>query len=83
MSDPLFQVLELRGIKLQWLARQVGLDPSALSRAKSGERHIPLHARKRIAEVLSLPESMLFAAPVSTEVEPHATEVEEPKGEVA
>lgn len=75
-TDPLFQVLAHRGIKAKWLARQVGINAEALSRAKHGTRPIPLRVRRRIAEVLGLPEDMLFAARQSVQTEGISAESE-------
>lgn len=53
-------VLEHRGIKDTWLATQLGISRSHLSRLLSGERSWTADLRAKAAQILMLPESVLF-----------------------
>lgn len=77
MREPLFDILEHRGIKASWLADRAGISKALLSKAKKNERRIPDYARPRISAALGLPESVLFLAPVSNTVEASSVVVEE------
>lgn len=57
---PVEQVLRQRERTIRWLAFKVGVDPSSLWRILHGQRRARPELRRRIAEVLDLPESILF-----------------------
>ena len=52
-----FQTLRTQGRTQVWLADQLGIDPSLLSKYKSGERVAPEHVVRRSCELLGLPYS--------------------------
>jgi transcriptional regulator with XRE-family HTH domain len=56
----LFEILDARGIKRRWFARQVGIHESTLSRIEKGKRAIPPRLMPAAARILQVPESMLF-----------------------
>jgi transcriptional regulator with XRE-family HTH domain len=50
-----------RGLSLRKLAKSMDMDPSALSRALSGERKVAASEARKIAELLDTPESQVLA----------------------
>lgn len=57
-------VLEDKGIRKQWLAQQLGVHPSHLSRQLSGERPWTAKQKAKASLLLGVPENVLFL-PVS------------------
>jgi transcriptional regulator with XRE-family HTH domain len=55
--DFVFQTLQAQGRTQRWLARQLGIDPSLLTKYKSGARVAPEHVVRRSCELLGLPYS--------------------------
>jgi transcriptional regulator with XRE-family HTH domain len=51
-----------RGIRQNWLAQELGIDESALSRIVNGFRQPSAETRARIAALLASEESWLFEA---------------------
>ncbi len=60
----IFDVMEERGIRQQWLADRLGLHKSLLSKYKSGERVAPPDVVLRAAALLDLRVSVVVATPV-------------------
>jgi transcriptional regulator with XRE-family HTH domain len=58
--QPLFEILDARGIKRSWLAAKLGMHRNYLYLVERGRRPFPVAKRTRAAEVLGLPESLLF-----------------------
>ena len=56
------RILEARGIKVTWLATQLNISHSHLSRLLSGERPWTPELRREAARVLMLPEDVIFFA---------------------
>jgi len=54
------RILDARGIRRRWLARQLGISDAYLSRLLSGEKRWPPRLRAETARVLMLPEDVLF-----------------------
>jgi transcriptional regulator with XRE-family HTH domain len=55
-----FEVLDSRGIKRIWLAKQLGISPSHLNRLEKGERPFTQQMREKVSQVLQVPVDMLF-----------------------
>lgn len=60
MGHPLSEVLESQERTLAWLARKTGKSPSYVTRVLQGERNPSPDFKKRSAEALGVPESLLF-----------------------
>ena len=60
MAHPLIGVLEAQERTASWLARKTGKSPAYVSRVISGERNPSQDFRKRAAQALVVPESLLF-----------------------
>ena len=56
----LFLVLNERGTRYDWFATRLGISKSNLSHIKAGDTPFPRRLRARAAELLGVPESMLF-----------------------
>lgn len=56
----LTEILDARGIKYAWLARQVGYQRAYLSHVKAGRYSPSATFRARAAQVLGLPEDVVF-----------------------
>jgi len=54
------RIIDHRGIKMIWLADQLGISHSHLSRLLSGEREWSADLRREAARILMLPEEVLF-----------------------
>jgi transcriptional regulator with XRE-family HTH domain len=54
------RIIESRGIKTTWFAEQLGVSQSHISRLLSGERPWTPELRQKAAQVLMLPEDVLF-----------------------
>lgn len=65
----LFDVLDFRGIRHDWFAGKVGLSKSFLSQIKNGTAPFPRARRAVAAEVLGVPEALLFLPSGSITVE--------------
>ena len=50
-----------RGLKQRWLAEQLGVHESMLSKWLSGNRPLPREMAERIAEVLAVPVTEFFS----------------------
>lgn len=61
-GDRLNGIIEARGLKKRWVAEQMGISPSYLSRLLSGERAWTPELRSSIADTLEVPEETLFLA---------------------
>lgn len=61
--DILNRILETRGIRKDWLAFQLGISQSYMTRLLNGERRWTPALRKEAARVLMLPEDVLFFVP--------------------
>jgi transcriptional regulator with XRE-family HTH domain len=57
---PVEEVLRQRERSVRWLAGKVGCSPSLLHLIVDGKRRARPELRRRIAEVLDVPESLLF-----------------------
>jgi len=57
------QVIEGRGIRKDWLAQQLGISPSYLTRLLNGERRWTNELKAEASRVLMLPEDVLFFVP--------------------
>lgn len=66
----LSSVLNHQGRRKDWLASQVGVSPSAVSRWIGGSRLIDEKTARRIAEVLDVPFSLLFESPKGDDLDP-------------
>jgi len=53
-------IMEHRGHRQDWLAKQLGVSETYISRLKSGERQWTDELMNRAAEVLMLPRAVLF-----------------------
>lgn len=58
--EPLFSVVDSRGIRHVWLAEQLGIDRRRWWEMRKGQRRFPDDLRSRAAELLGVPESVLF-----------------------
>lgn len=58
--DPLFDILEARGIRPIWFAERMGVSPKFLSMVKHGRKRFPAARRARASEILGVPEHLLF-----------------------
>lgn len=63
MTTFLERILEYRGIKQQWLARQLKISDSYLSLLLTGKKPWTPRLRTEAARVLMLPEDVLFLDP--------------------
>ena len=70
LDTPIKQWCARKGIKFNWLARQMGLDRSYMAHIESGDRRPPPLYYERAAGLLGIPVDELRPPPV-------------PKGEVA
>ena len=59
-DDAVFAVLAHRHLPASWLAQQLGVDASLVSRVRSGERGFTRAQRIAIATILDLPLGLLF-----------------------
>jgi transcriptional regulator with XRE-family HTH domain len=57
---PVEQVLRQRERSIRWLAAKVGVSDTLLWRVLRGQRRARPELRRRVAEVLELPEALLF-----------------------
>lgn len=60
MTTNLRRVMERQGRRHIWLAEQIGVSPSHVTRVMNGERVPGPEFRARAAEMLEVPESELF-----------------------
>lgn len=58
--EPLFDILDERGIRRDWFASRLGVSRSFISMVESGQRRLTPARRRRAAEVLAVPEHLLF-----------------------
>lgn len=58
--EPLFDILDERGIRRDWFASRIGVSRSFISMVESGQRRLAPARRRLAAEVLSVPEHLLF-----------------------
>ena len=62
MAHRLSEVLSQQERSASWLARKTGKSPAYVSRVISGERRASEDFRRRAADALGVPESLLFSA---------------------
>lgn len=67
MAQPLFDLLDFRGIKRTWLAGRIGVSKQYLSAVEAGVEQLTPERRRQIADLLQTPESMLFRDPATKE----------------
>ena len=60
MAHPLSEVLASQERTLSWLARKTGKSPSYVLRVTTGERRPSPEFKAKAAEILGVPESLLF-----------------------
>ena len=66
----IWNIMEHQGRRLDWLARRLGYTPVYVRGIKCGQFPVTAQFRRRCAEVLDLPEAVLFAeGPDSPECE--------------
>ncbi len=65
MFDRVRAVLEYQGRSQKWLARQLGVSESLVSKVFDGERSMPADWPDKIARSLDTPPSLLFFDAVS------------------
>lgn len=63
-------VLAAQGRMARWLAAQVGISESHLSRMMSGERPVPEETAQRIAAAVQVPFFVLFDSPDGHDLRP-------------
>jgi len=54
------EIIDFRGLRKDWVAEQLGISPSYLTRLLAGERRWTPDLQKRIASILGLPAAFLF-----------------------
>lgn len=59
-SDPIWDILDHQGRRLEWLARRLGYTPVYVRGIKAGQFPVTTEFRRRCANVIDLPESVLF-----------------------
>lgn len=59
-STNLFALMDIQGRRDGWLAAQVGVSRSLVSRIRSGERYADDDFAEKAARVLQAPKSLLF-----------------------
>ncbi len=57
----LAQILRASGRSQAWVARQMDVDPSSVSRWVGGDRRIPAHHVRQLASVVGIDEKLLEA----------------------
>jgi len=57
----LAQILRNSGRSQAWVARQMGVDASSISRWVGGDRRVPAHHVRRLASVVGIEEKLLEA----------------------
>jgi len=62
-TDRIRATIAAQGRRLDWVASQMGISPSYLTRLLDGERRWTSRLRARITAVLGVPEGVLFFAP--------------------
>jgi hypothetical protein len=67
-SSPLKRYCRERGIKLAWLAGQLGISRSHFVHIESGRRRAPDWYYPKAAQVLGVPDYVIRPQPASTEV---------------
>lgn len=60
MAHPIAEILARQERTLSWLARKTGKSPSYVLRVTTGERRPSPEFKAKAAEVLGVPESLLF-----------------------
>lgn len=60
MQHPLTATLETQGRSARWLAKRVGVSPAYITRVVNGERTASEEFKAKAAEVLGIPERLLF-----------------------
>lgn len=53
------EMLDARGIKYSWVADRLGISPSLMTRVMQGKAHLTPERRRRLAELLQIPEDLL------------------------
>ncbi len=76
MQNRVRETLEFQGRHHRWLAEQLGVDKSYLSKVLQEERPMPADWPDRIAFLLQVPRSLLFFVSSSTDVDKSPTPVE-------
>jgi transcriptional regulator with XRE-family HTH domain len=59
----IWKIIETRGIRKDWLAAQLGVSPSQISKLRKGERTWSDELKHEASRVLMLPEEFLFFDP--------------------
>lgn len=59
-ADRVFEYLDARGVKARWLADQLGVHESVVSRIRHGRRPVPSWFVERVPDVLGQPRDVLF-----------------------
>ena len=65
MTTNFRRVVEQQGRRKVWLAEQIGVSPSHVTRVMNGERTAGPDFRRRAAELLEVPEHELFPEPTA------------------
>lgn len=65
MGTNLAEVLQRQGRRRDWLAAQLGVDKSTVTKWCKGERTPGPEHRSRVAQVLDVPEDEVFPAKVA------------------
>jgi hypothetical protein len=73
--DPIWEILEFKGINQSWLAEKLGISESEMTKKKKGRRGWTEAQKDRASEVLMLPRSVLFLADRETAVVYYETTV--------
>lgn len=53
------RILDARGLRYSWVAARIGVSPSMLTKVMQGERKLTTEKRRRLAELLQIPEELL------------------------
>lgn len=59
----IWRIIEERGIRKDWLAAQLGVSPSQISKLRTGDRKWSPELKQEASRVLMLPEEFLFFDP--------------------
>lgn len=73
MHNRVRETLDYQGRHHRWLAEQLGVDKSTLSKVLQGERPMPAGWEDQIAFLLQVPKSVLFFDRTSTKVDKSTT----------
>jgi transcriptional regulator with XRE-family HTH domain len=73
-GDRIKPILAAQGRRQDWLAAQVGVSQTLISRLLSGKRTVDVDTAKRIANVLQVPFFVAFEFPNGSEMLPNGVE---------